>query len=126
MIAWWKIAGPLVALVLAYGAGRMDGSRIEQGAQLRADRAADKERVKWQGEIEASAVAAEAQEHNRQSDVREIYRETQKIIERPVYSTICLDADGVRLLDVATDNANGKRLPAPVDAAPATASAPQG
>ena len=38
---------------------------------------------------------------NLKSNERVVYRETQKIIERPIYSNECLDADGLRLIERA-------------------------
>lgn len=50
-----------------------------------------------------SAVSAKLEE--KLSDLRAnekvIERETQKIIERPIYRNVCADADGLRLLEAA-------------------------
>lgn len=43
----------------------------------------------------------------RQAAVREIDHETTTVIERPVYRNVCVDADGVSLLDRAQDLASG-------------------
>lgn len=48
-----------------------------------------------------------AWENIRQSAVREIYHDTSKIIERPIYQNECIDADGVKLLDRAQSVASG-------------------
>lgn len=101
--------------------GTSVGAAQEQASQKRADDAREAERKKLQSQIDASSEAAQGMEYARQGSVREIYHESQKIIERPVYRNICVDADGVRLLDRAAATANGENLsPA---AGPATAAA---
>jgi hypothetical protein len=90
--------------------GTRVGVQQEQAAQKRADDAARAERDKLQGQIDASAEAQQAAEYERQANVREIYHETQKVIERPVYRNVCVDADGVRLLDRAAATANGQSV----------------
>jgi hypothetical protein len=70
---------------------------------------------------EANARVAEAQDKigvialaeangrvARTDTFREITRAVPQIIDRPVYRNICVDADGVRLLDRAADAANGR------------------
>ncbi|MFD1952111.1 hypothetical protein ACFSGX_15160 [Sphingomonas arantia] len=56
---------------------------------------------------------------------RTIYRDAIKIVDRPVYRSICVDADGVQLLDRARDSANrgltGESAGAAADASPDTA-----
>lgn len=97
------------------------GAAQEQAAQKRADDAREAERRKQQAQIDASAQQHQVAEYARQGAVREIYHESQKVIERPVYRTVCLDADGVGLLDRAAATAN-RELVAPaagIAAAPA-------
>ncbi len=52
----------------------------------------------------AGAHAATAQ--MQQSEVREIYHEATRIIDRSVYHAVCIDADGAGLLDRARASAN--------------------
>lgn len=114
------LAGALAACLAGIG-GFAYGTRIgvaqEQAAQKRADDAADAEREKRQGQIDAGAQAHQSTEYARQAHVREIYHETQKVIERPVYRNVCIDADGVGLLDRAADAANSKGFAGPAGAA---------
>ncbi len=116
------MAGALAACATGIG-GYFHGVRVgiaqEQAAQHRADAAAAKVRAELQGQIDRSATAFQTAENTRQSSVREIYHESQKIIERPVYSAVCVDADGLGLLDRAAAIANGDGLtPATGVAAP--------
>ena len=83
------------------------GAAQEQAAQRRADAARDAERAKLQGQIDASTKRHQSAEYRRQNNVRTIYHDSQKIIDRPVYRTLCVDADGVGLLDRAAATANG-------------------
>lgn len=91
-----------------YGTGV--GVSQEQAAQERADDAREVERQKLQSQIDASTQRAQTAEYARQGNVREIYRESQKIVDRPVYRNVCIDADGVGLLDRAAATANSEDL----------------
>lgn len=104
------LAGALAACLAGIG-GYVHGTRVgvaqEQAAQARADAAAAAERTRVQGQIDAVGTAHQESEYGRQVEVREITRESQKIIERPVYRDVCIDTDGVGLLDRAAAVANG-------------------
>lgn len=118
------LAGALAACVAGIGGffyGTYVGTAQEQAAQKRADDATDVVREQLQGEIDAGAQAHQSTEYARQANVREIYRETQKVIERPVYRNVCVDADGVGLLDRAAAIANGEGVAG--TAGPTTAAA---
>lgn len=114
------LAGALAACLAGIG-GYVHGVRMgmaqEQAAQKRAEEAADKIRDQLQSRIDASAETHQGEEYARQSAVREIYHESQKIIERPVYRNLCVDADGVGLLDRAAATANGAGVGEPLGTA---------
>ena len=108
------LAGALASCVAGIGGffyGTLIGAAQEQAAQKRADDAARAERDRLQGQIDASTERSQAAEYARQTNVREIYHESQKVIERPVYRNVCIDADGVGLLDRAASIANGESVP---------------
>ena len=90
--------------------GTSIGVAQEQATQKRADDAREAERRKLQSKLDASSEAAQVKEYARQGRVREIYHESQKVIERPVYRSVCVDADGVGLLDRAAATANSEDL----------------
>lgn len=90
--------------------GTSVGVAQEQAAQKRADDAREVERKKLQGQIDASSERFQTSEYARQDNVREIYHESQKVVERPVYRNLCVDADGVGLLDRAAATANSEDL----------------
>lgn len=114
------LAGALIACLTGIG-GFAYGTRVgvaqEQAAGKRASDAAEAERQRLQHQIDASAKQHQAAEYTRQTNVREIYHESEKVIDRPVYHNVCVDADGVRLLDRAATIANGEG----VGGAPGTA-----
>lgn len=107
------MAAALVACASGFGGflfGVDVGVAREQAARKRADDEAEKVRASLQGQIEASSQSAQSAEYDRQGKVREIIRESQKIVDRPVYRDICVDADGVGLLDRAAASANADDL----------------
>ena len=56
-----------------------------------------------------------------QAETREIYHETQTIVQRPAYALPCGDAAVAGLLDRAADNANRSLAGEPADPAAGTA-----
>jgi hypothetical protein len=107
-----------------YAYGVHVGTAQEQAAQKARDDARETLRQQAQGRIDTSAQAHQAREYARQTTVRDIYHESEKIIDRPVYGAACIDADGVRLLDRAAATANGQREPDPAGPADQPAAAP--
>ncbi|WP_416462800.1 hypothetical protein [Sphingomonas sp. VDB2] len=105
-IALAGVVAACFAGIGGYAYGVDIGIAQEQAAQRRADAQAEKARQQVQRRIDASAEDHQAKEQTRQSDVREIYHESQKVIDRPVYRNVCIDADGVGLLDRAAATAN--------------------
>ncbi|MES2173300.1 MAG: hypothetical protein V4523_05065 [Pseudomonadota bacterium] len=91
-----------------YGTGV--GVAQEQAAQKRADDARNAATKKLQEQMDASSERHQTKEYARQSNVREIYHESQKIVDRPVYRNVCIDDDGVGLLDRAAATANSDDL----------------
>lgn len=121
------LVGALLAVACAAGAfvyGTRVGVAQEQAAQKRANDAANAERRRNQDTIDALAERHQATEYARQANVREIYHESEKVIDRPVYRNVCIDADGIGLLDRATAIANGTGVGEPAGAAAGAALAP--
>jgi hypothetical protein len=112
---------PALTGIGGYAYGVHVGTAQEQAAQRRDD-ARETLRQQAQGRIDTSAQAHQAREYARQTTVRDIYHESEKIIDRPVYGAACIDADGVRLLDRAA--ANGQREPDPAGPAAQPSAAP--
>lgn len=72
-------------------------------ALSKAQRAMDKATRAW-AVRDAQIVAADTA---RDIVFREITREVPSIVERPVYRNVCLDGDGLRLVNRAVEAANG-------------------
>lgn len=107
------LAAALAACTAGIGGflyGANVGRAQEQAAQKRADEAEQAATDKLQGQIDASTMRAQSAEYARQGNVREIRNETQRIIERPIFRNLCIDADGVGLLDRAATTANSEDL----------------
>jgi len=106
------LGGAIAALLLLVGAFlygvRMGEAREARALQKKIDRiAAANERIA----VAAQAVdrAAAERDTERRTIVREITREVPRIIDRPVYRIVCVDADGVRLVQRAVAAANRER-----------------
>lgn len=95
------------ALAGSYAYGRSDGRSLERDAHARADKAVIAERNRRTDALAAADATAATAEIERQSTTREIRHEVERIIDRPVYRNVCIDADGLRIIDAATSAANG-------------------
>jgi hypothetical protein len=129
MIGGGYLAAGALALSVASGIGGYFHGLETGEARERADnqRAIDKAnaaRDRLRELIEQAALKHLQAEQTRQSTSREIIRDSQKILERPVYRNQCVDADGVRLLDRAAANANGDNPAAPAVASTTPAERP--
>lgn len=119
----WALIGLAAALV--YFQGRSDGRNqaaakaLAQVARIAAAADAARNRIDRVGAQFAQLRATQS------SDFREIRNETIRIIERPAYRAVCVDPDGVGLLDRAAAAANREPAGASPDAtAEAAESAP--
>lgn len=130
------LAVTATCIVSAYNLGHMNGKKAGQVQErlaiaretLSALTMADRAAAALQTKIDQLAGQAAQTEAARQSAVRENRNASQEILTRPVYRAVCVDADGVRLLDQAADIANGNSagegLARSADATGATAEAP--
>lgn len=110
MKPWLALIAAIVAAALlagTYAYGRSDGRAIERDKQAEAKRAVEADRKERDQRVDQVGGGAAVEETQRQQNVREIYRESHTVTERPVYRNVCVDADGVRLLDRAAAAANG-------------------
>lgn len=101
----------LAALIAAFFFGRHVGKAECEAMHLREEKkAADRleTRIVTAQQQDEKAVAADVV---RETIMREITREIPKIVDRPVYRNVCIDADGVRLIRQAVDAANGRGAP---------------
>lgn len=103
-----QVSLTLAALIAAFFFGRdvgRDGVRAEIGDDLR--KAAAELKAAY-AEIGAARAHVRGLELQRQQVVREVYREIPRIVRGDtVYRNVCVNDAGLRLLDRATDAANG-------------------
>lgn len=103
--------GVLLALIGSFFYGQRVGKQrceAAYAAAAAADRKKREAQIVTAQEQDTAAAVANVQ---RETVVREITREVPKIIDRPVYRNVCVDADGVRLIERAVDAANGRGAP---------------
>lgn len=99
--------GVLLALIGAFFYGQSVGENRCEARHLKAAAAVQEKREKQIGQAQTNDAKAAEKDVARETTVREITRETTKVIERPVYRNVCADADGVRLLERSVEAANG-------------------
>lgn len=101
-------AGALFLLAVggAYWRGQSDGRNAVHAQMLRAMKKATDELNRRRAVIDRIngqlAIAQTAQS----TEVREIFHESVRIVEKPIYRTLCGDASGSGLFDRARANAN--------------------
>jgi len=109
-VIYARIAAGLGALLLIAGVffyGRHVGYMECENDRLKAAAAAQEKREEQIGQAQANDAKAAEADVQRETIVREITREVPRIIDRPVYRNVCVDADGVRLIGRAVEAANG-------------------
>lgn len=109
-MSYARIAAAVGALLLVVGAffyGRHVGYTECENDHLKAAAAAQEKREKQIGRAQAGDAKAAEADVQRETIVREITREVPKVIDRPVYRNVCIDADGVRIIGRAVEAANG-------------------
>lgn len=100
------VAAGLLALITAFFFGRstgIDHERTRNLATLEKARAAIERARERIDDVNLGAAIAASQQ---QQETRTIYERATTVIERPVYRSVCVDADGGGLLDRARTNAN--------------------
>ncbi len=116
--------GVLLALIGAFFYGQHDGEvRCERAHLAAAAKVQAQQDQRLEGAQQQDLQAAQA-DVQRETIVREITLEVPKIIDRPVYRNVCVDADGVRLIERAVDAANGGSATGRPDGRPADLLAP--
>lgn|SRR5574343_2005428 len=89
-----KLAAALVLFACVFGAGWRTRGAFDAEAEAQATKAVQAAQTAISKQLETRLAELRANE-------RVIERETQKVIERPVYRNVCTDADGLRLLEAA-------------------------
>lgn len=102
-----KSIAALIALAIAFGAGwRVKGAFVAERDLAILE--AKKELINaYQQQEAGKAKVLEDKLAELRANERVIEREKLKIIDRPVYSNVCLDADGLRLIEAARAGTSG-------------------
>lgn len=102
-----------VALALAFGAGwqtRAWKAGADDAAQVRADASTARKQAA-NGDVAATRHEATRATLQRQDAV--LVKEIERVVEKPVYRTECIDADGLRIIAAALSGAADPGEPAP-------------
>ena len=114
-----------VLAAIIFASGVAGGIKWHVGIVASRDLAASKEAFK-KSELRTSAIDTAAVKHEQfktRIEVREVQvlKEVDRVVEKPVYSNVCVDDDGLRIIaaDIAARHAPSQ--PAPAVPAPAGA-----
>ncbi|MFZ3141133.1 hypothetical protein [Polaromonas sp.] len=107
----------IAAAVFAVGAWQIQNWRFDAKEKQRIEAQLEQRRTDEKA-ASAASTAFEKDRSNNENRTRTVYVKVDKIIDRPVYRSVCVDADGLRLLNGAigrTDDAGepGSPLPGP-------------
>ena len=103
-VAGWQVQG--------WRHGRIEADRLENEAEARRLNART---------AQAASGGHEADREQARVEFQIITREVERVVEKPVYRNVCLDADGLRLIERATRA--GAATGEPGDAVPGSAGA---
>lgn len=112
MIYTHAVAAILAALLAGTGAWQVQAWRYGAREAQRLEAARETERLRARVADQASA-GAEADRATIRTEFQTIYSEVEKIVEKPVYRNVCLDADGLRELNRALGARPAASEPAP-------------
>lgn len=116
---WIKLA--IAALIFA--AGVAAGVKVHSGLiaqrDLAAQESADKERTRLLDRSDVAAAGHEADKTKIQTQFLTITKEVERVVEKPVYSNICFDDDGLRVITTAINGLEATGQPAPTLPEPA-------
>jgi hypothetical protein len=105
----YLLGGTALAIALAFGGGYWKGSSATANSyqvkidklQLDAVAQLQKTREAWQQQADEAAKSLEKDRGQTRTVYRTITQQVDKIVDRPVYRNVCLDADGLRLANAA-------------------------
>lgn len=103
----WVITASALTTIVGFAGGVTVGRAMCQNGYFKAAQKAEAKHAAVVTSAQALDQQAADREVGRQTIVREIVREVPKLVDRPVYRNVCVDADGVQLLQRAVDAANG-------------------
>lgn len=85
------------AAVAGAGAWKVQNWRADAQEKERLEQAAEKRRIDAKT-IDTAATGHEADKREIRTEFLTITQEVERVVEKPVYRDVCLDADGLRVL----------------------------
>ena len=80
---------------------RFDSERLAAAEQVR-----ETEKMRRQA-ANKGATAHEADKVRIETQYRDVIKEVDRVVERPIYRNVCMDDDGLRILNQQISRANG-------------------
>lgn len=111
MIYTHVAAALLGAAVAATGAWKVQTWRYTARDAERQELAAKEQAIRAQ-RGDTAAAGHEADKRQIEVEIREVIKEVERVVEKPVYREQCLDADGLRVLSDAIRGATPASQPA--------------
>lgn len=96
----------LLSLVAALAIGWTASNWYSDSLELVATKAAQASTEAAQGRESVVAQVVETALAGLRANEKVILRESVKLVDRPVYHNVCLDADGLRLINAAKNGTN--------------------
>lgn len=98
-------------------AGAAGGIKFQSGLIAQRDLAANEAQAKATARrvdrIDNAAVAFESDKAKIRTEFLTITKEVERVIQNPVYRDVCLDADGLRIVNASINPATPASQPAP-------------
>lgn len=91
----------LLSLLAAFGGGWLVHGWHSDSLELVANKAAQASAGASMWREASTAQTIETALANLRANEKVIYRESVKLVDRPVYHNVCLDADGLRIINAA-------------------------
>lgn len=97
----------------AYKAGRAAVRNAWDAEKLAISEAQAKITARRMDRIDTAAVALETDKAKIRTQFLTITKEVERVVQNPVYSDVCLDADGVRVVNASINPATAASQPTP-------------
>lgn len=103
----------LIALVIgASGAWKVQEWHFAANEAARLEHEAEVRRLQAR-QADTAATGYEADRVQIKTEIQTILQEVERVVEKPIYRDVCLDADGLRILESATRGGAATGKPAP-------------
>ena len=113
-----------IIYLVIFAAGAAGGVKFHAGLiaqrDLEAEHAASKVAAKKADRIDVAAVGLEKDKARIRTEFLPITQEVERVVQKTVYSNVCFDDDGLRVINAAIHPAAAASQPAPAVPRPAT------